>query len=116
MSVTKKARNTPATTAPVALALGLGLAGLVATAPAPTPTPVVKVAPTAALAAVTVVHVTAKGLNYKPKNGLKPNADTWNTISTLSTASATITELLALVPQHADFVRYAVRQGWLAAV
>ena len=108
----KKARNLVAgvPSTPSALA---GLVQQVVETPKATP----KAAPKAAPVGSTLkLVVTTKGSQYTPKNGKKPNNDSWATIKAAVLANpTTISELLALVPQHKDFVTYAVRQQWLAA-
>lgn len=72
------------------------------------------------------LHVTAAGQAYtlKCKNSTKveknTNRDTWYAISGFVQQNSdgepvTVADLVALVPKHPNFVRYAIRRGWLAA-
>lgn len=68
--------------------------------------------------AVTVV-LTSKGNMYNPNEKAKvrgrKNVETWATIKgALAAGPATVADLQALVPTHADFIGYALRSGWIA--
>lgn len=65
------------------------------------------------------ITVSKAGLNYKPKaTTAQGNATTWATIQThlKGNKACTVGQLTALVAKqhnHAPFVGYAIRRGWL---
>lgn len=62
------------------------------------------------------VELTETGTKYAPKEDHK-NGISWALLAAYldEHKTATLAELVALVPGHKDFVAYAVRRGWLAA-
>jgi len=66
-----------------------------------------------------VVTLTKLGNNYKPaKNTAQGNAATWATIQAALAKKqtvATLTKLVTTKHNHAPFVGYALRRGWLQA-
>jgi len=62
------------------------------------------------------VERTEAGVKYAPKDDHK-NGISWALLAAYMDEhkTATLAELVALVPGHKDFVAYAVRRGWLAA-
>jgi hypothetical protein len=66
--------------------------------------------------ATNVVALTETGKKYSPKDTHK-NGISWALIAAHldKHGSATLGDLVALVPTHKDFVAYAQRRGWLVA-
>jgi len=65
-----------------------------------------------------VITLTKLGNNYKPaKNTAQGNATSWATVQKALAKKQTVGSLTAIVKKahnHAPFVGYAVRRGWLA--
>ena len=65
------------------------------------------------------VTITKKGETYKPSaNSDQANAETWALIQGALAKPQTVAELIAVCKaerNHAPFVKYCIRRGWLAA-
>ena len=68
--------------------------------------------------AKTKVSLSKAGANYKPReNSVQGNAATWETVQKLAATPIMIKDLQAQLKEkhnHANFVNYAIRRGWLA--
>jgi len=107
--VTKHKHNAPTNATPPAPA---------AQQPAPAAQPVANAAPTNA--AMQVVYKAGKAYNVRTGTA-QDNARSWQAIQAVLQANggqATAAALTAAVTQynHAPFVRYAIRRGWLTPV
>ena len=73
---------------------------------------------TKGIAANTKVSLSKTGHNYKPRaTSVQGNAATWATVKALAAKPITIKDLQAQLKEkhnHANFVNYAIRRGWLA--